>query len=175
MRRLNWYRLANEYDPGLDPDFIGFHCQQSERGPYDDIIYPKEDYATDYFIQILNGLPFNLRDMARNSGLMSMPEKYSDEFDEWVEKVADFLTENGVRWIFVSDTRPLNDYGSYCYYVSMKNEDALMILDDINVNDTASAWVYMVSGEHVGKPRLVLMPDDDGDIEEQASQMYWGS
>jgi len=173
MNNLNWYNFASGYDPALDHDFIGFHCQRTERGPDDDKIIKNDLYAREYFLFIIDALPFEIRDKAIELGLMDKPDEYSDDFNEWTERVVDFLNLSGVRWIFVSDTRPLDGYGNYCYYVSMNSDDALWIFDDPNVNDSAAAYVYMINKV---KPKLIPVNEkyDASYDDSEADGMYWG-
>jgi len=178
MSRLNWYKFSSGYNPGDDPDFIGYHCQNSEpNGAYDGIIVNNEHYARNYFLGILEALPFSLRDQAMESGLLEQPEdSYSKEFEEWTREVAKFLKDNGVRWIFVSDTRPLIEFGQHCFYVSMNANDAIWIFDDPGVNDIAYVYVYMIQGELPAKPKLIPIEEDEDENEQVSKEedfSYW--
>ena len=166
---MNWYKTStNGYDPSEDPNFVGYHCQRNMRSPNDDRIFFTEHYANEFFIQILDMLPFKLRDKALSLGLLNKPEPYSDEFDNWGKSVEEFLNENGVRWIFVSETRPLEDFGEYCYYVSIESNENYLI--DVHVNDSATAYVYFLDGDSKYKPKLFEVPEE---FDEEDDDPYW--
>lgn len=133
-------------DPDL-PEFIGFHCQEHPRGRADDIIGAV--YAADHFIHILEHLPFDMRDQAIEQGLLpdTPPDQYDDEFDAWADEVEDFLYKNGIRWIYVSKTGTLEDYGDYCYYTFLDPDHpgVYYVGDDVGVNDWAEFFVYDVN------------------------------
>lgn len=155
-----WYKFAKPFDPQYveHPDFVGFHCQARPRGgPRDDLIMA--DYAKDYFMTILDGLPNEIRDLAMATGLMEPTEDhYSDEFDQWARDVESFLEEHNIRWIFVSQNRPLENYGDYCYYVLLPDSQILAAIDDPGVNDAANAYVY---DANVAFPQLFEVPEDE--------------
>jgi len=110
----------------------------------------------DYFPEILDSLPFKLRDVAMERGLMESPDRYDDSYAKWHEKVKNFLYKNGIRWIFVSHSKPLTDYGDYCYAVYMDDAAVLAVIPDVGVNDTAEVYVY---NSKEGVPRLVEVAD----------------
>jgi hypothetical protein len=144
------YVAATVEDARSIPDFIGFHCQRGERKDiaYEDTIGMGHDDETgsgsygEYFPEILDSLDFTLRDAAMEQGLMEAPDRYDDAYAEWHEKVKDFLYDNGIRWIFVSENTPLTDYGDYCYAVALSDKAVLHVMEDIGVNDIAQAYVY---------------------------------
>lgn len=144
------YAAATMEDAKDIPDFIGFHCQRGERKDiaYEDTIGMGYNPQTgsgsygEYFREIMDSLPFKLRDIAMEQGLMEGPDTFDDAYAEWHEKVKDFLYDNGIRWIFVSENTPLTDYGDYCYAVSLPDAAVLHVMDDIGVNDVAAAYVY---------------------------------
>ncbi len=144
------YVAATVEDAHDIPDFVGFHCQRGERKDiaYEDTIGMGHDPETgaggygEYLTQILDYLPNELRDVALEKGWMEPPGEYDDGYAEWHEKVKDFLYDNGIRWIFVSETKPLTDYGDYCYAVSLPDKAVLYVKEDVGVDDTAAAYVY---------------------------------
>ncbi len=139
------YKIAQEYNQEIlsHPDFIGFHCQRKPRSNYDDVILNSNLYAEDYYIDILEALPFQLRDKALSKNLLDKPEQYTDNFDKWAEKVHLFLKNNNIRWIFVSSNKPLIEYyGEHAYYVLLKESCVLNIFDDPYVDDIAYAYLY---------------------------------
>jgi len=146
------------------PDFIGFHCQKRPRAGIanEDTIgmgYDPEVGAGsygDYFLEIMDALPFELRDIALEQGLMEGPDRYDEAYAEWHEEVKDFLYENGIRWIFVSHNQPLTDYGDYCYAVALSEDAILHVIPDTGVNDTADAYVY---DSKVATPTVVEVED----------------
>lgn len=156
---MKWYRLAKPFNPDYveHPDFIGFHCQRSPRSEHDDVILA--DYARDYFVHILDALPNDLRDRAMQQGLMEPGDDYySEEFDQWSETVEAFLRDNGIRWIFTSQNRPLEDYGDHCYYVLLPDANIISIIDDPGVNDAANAYVYDAKS---AAPQCFEIPEDE--------------
>lgn len=153
----NWYKVSQDYDDSIlrHHDFVGFHCQKRERDEvYDGIIPFSEEYAEAYYYEILDALPFSIRDKAMHEGLMEdVPEKYSDEFREWASRVHDFLRENNIRWIFVSETKPLSEqYGDYCYYVLLPEDKYFGLITDTGVNDFATVYLYEAD---IGSPTCI--------------------
>ena len=147
---MKWYRTANSYDENIvnHRDFIGFHCQKSPVSEYDGFIMA--DYGREYFMEILDGLPFNMRDKAMEMGLMNgHDDYYSEEFDQWTSDVEYFLKENNVRWIFTSENRQLDNYGDYCYYILMPESNIIATIADPNVNDFANAYVYISPPQYI--------------------------
>lgn len=145
--KMNWYKIASNFNQKIlmHPDFIGFHCQKRARSKYDDIIINDENYAENYYTRILEALPNNLRDQAKNENLLryEQPDKYSEEFDEWKNNTYQFLKDHNIRWLFVSGKKPLTEqYGTYCYYVMLPKSSIMEIFDDPWVNDIAWAYVY---------------------------------
>ncbi len=144
------YTAVTVEDASAIPDFIGFHCQRGERASieHEDTIGLGRDDETgsgsygEYFREIMDALPFELRDVAMERGLMEAPDRYGDGYASWHEEAKDFLYENGIRWIFVSETRPLTDYGDYCYAVSLPDAAVLHVIDDVGVDDTAAVYIY---------------------------------
>lgn len=126
------------------PDFIGFHCQTSERGKFDDdIIGGRDRDYGDYLPQIIDSLHNDLLIEADELGLRWAPEdQYSEEYEEWYDAAMDFLYEKGIRWVFVSQTAFLENYGDYCYALTLPDDAVLDIIPDPWVNDDADAYVY---------------------------------
>lgn len=161
------YVAATVEDAKDIPDFIGFHCQARERREiaYEDTIGMGHDPETgaggygEYLPQILDALPNDLRDVALEKGWMEGPDQYDDGYAEWHEVVKDFLYDNGIRWIFVSDNEPLTDYGDWCYAVSLPEAAVLDIIPDPGVNDTADVYIY---DSKVAIPQVSEI-DDGGD------------
>ena len=157
------YRLAKQYNKEImnRSDFAGFHCQKHPRSEYDDIILNSNNYAEKYYRLILDALPYSLRDKAYDMGLFQEYDEYSDEFDEWVENVYNFLRGNNIRWIFLSNSKPLSEhYGDYRYYVLMPREKVLEVFDDPDVNDMA--WAYLYDANQ-GQPECIeLDPEEEG-------------
>jgi len=149
---MNWYKKAQIYNQEImnHPNFIGFHCQRLPRNPkYNDYIndnYPYGNkYAEEFYIEILDALPFNLRDKAIQEGLLTehLETPPVEKIYEWSQKVEDFLKIANIRWIFVSQNKPLKEqYGNYCYYVLLPKNAILHIFDDTFVNDMAWAYLY---------------------------------
>lgn len=130
----NWLKKAD--DPA---EFIGYHCQSSPRNPqYDDKFNPA--YAERFFSQILDALPYDIRDDAL--ALLEKRPEYIVEDEDWGEEVADFLNEKNIRWIFVSENKPLPDYGEHCYKVYMPDNIVLEYMPDVEVNYSAYAVLY---------------------------------
>jgi hypothetical protein len=176
VSQCNWYRQARGYDPATDRDFIGYHCQSSPPNPERDGIISRE-YAQEYFAEILDSLPFSLKDEAGRLGLLDTPEnQYDDNYESWAEKTESFFSNNGVRWIFVSDNKALASFGNFCFYVSMGANDFLWSIEDVNVNDYASAYIYMITGPTAARPKLFPIPEDrdDPELDKEADTMYWG-
>ena len=163
---MNWYKKSSHQDIVNQTDFIGYHCQQS--GFFDGEIINDNNYPEDYYNLILDALPYELRDKAFNEGLLDgRPEdQYTDEFALWSEKVHDFLWDNGIRWIFVSQNVPLGGdtrrmgavYGDHCYYVLLPDNAVLWIIDDIGVNDVAFAYLY---DSKIANPQMVSIPEEN--------------
>jgi len=154
-----------------DPDFVGFHCQQNERSKYDDFIgaqYGGVEGGQNYLIHILDGLYDDMRDEATELGLMDTPDNpYDDDYEEWANKVEDFLASKNIKWIFVSETKPLSSsgetyggYGDNCYYVMLPQDLIITEFHDVGVNDAAMAYVY---DANKGQPKLI-------EVEEQESE-----
>ncbi|MFA7219240.1 MAG: hypothetical protein WC119_01890 [Synergistaceae bacterium] len=157
------YRIAGIYNDRVrnHGDYIGLHCQSRPRSEYDDIIINDNNYAEDYYLHILDALPFAMRDKASRLGLMQKPYKYTDEFDKWSEKVHEFLSENNIRWIFVSRDKALSDqYGDYRYHVLLPASCVLHIFDDPNVNDMA--WAYLYNANECVPICIQLDDEEDG-------------
>lgn len=149
------------------PDFVGFHCQKSPRNKYDDFIGAQYGGGIDqfgiaggtenYLIHILDSLYDEYRYEAIELGLMDVPEdSYSDEYREWANKVEDFLAEKNIKWLFVSETKTLSDYGGYCYYVLLPDDIVLETFHDLGVNDIAMAYVY---DANKGQPTCIEIED----------------
>jgi len=158
------YRIAKPYNQEMinHHDFIGFHCQKSPRSEYDDVILNDNHYAENFYVSILDALPNDLRMKSMDMGLMNQPEdQYSEEFDEWADRVYNFLEEHNIRWIYVSQNKPLSEqYGDYRYYVLLPDSCVLHIFDDPNVGDVADAYLYegVNNDLHIGRngiPRIL--------------------
>jgi hypothetical protein len=158
-------RVEAQYDPKYTdhPDFVGFHCQERERNKYDDFIgaqYGGVEGGQNYLIHILDALYNEDRFEAMELGLMDTPDNpYDEDYEAWAKKVEDFLASKNVKWIFVSETRPLSSsgetyggYGDHCYYVLMPQDIILTEFHDIGVNDLAMAYVY---DANKGQPELI--------------------
>lgn len=156
------YTAATVEDLKKRGDFIGYHCQ---RGPRRDI--SSEDtigmgYDPDigsgsygeYFTEIMDMLPFELRDNAMEQGLTEAPDRYDDDYSEWHDTVKDFLYTHGIRWIFVSHNKPLTDYGDYCYAVALDPDAVLHVIPDVGVEDSAEVYIY---DSKVATPVTVLL------------------
>ena len=164
---MSWYKQAKVWNQEIirNPNFIGFHCQQSSRNPdLDDYIKKENNYAEDFYMEILDALPFQLRDIATEKGLLThydIAEARTYKFYEWVQDVSEFLSINDIRWIFVSQNKPLEDhYGPYRYYVLLPEDAILHIFDDPWVDDIAWAYLY---NANVASPNCIeLNPEEDG-------------
>ena len=157
------YRISKQYNQEImkRPDYIGFHCQSRPRSKYDDIIKNDNNYADNYYLHILDILPFELQDQAQMLGLTERPEKYTEEFDDWAEAVHSFLQDHNIRWIFVSHNKPLSEhYGDYRYYVMLPSTCVLHIFDDPGVNDMA--WAYVYDGNKCSPQCIALDDEEDG-------------
>jgi hypothetical protein len=156
------YRKASLESMKDLPDFIGFHCQVRPRRDISNEDTIGLGYNADiaaggygeYFAEILDSLPFELRDSAMDLGLLGdeVPSSYDDGYKEWHDNVREFLYDNGIRWIFVSENKPLTDYGDYCYAVMLDDAAVLTVIPDVGVNDAAAAYVYNSS---VAIPKVV--------------------
>jgi len=158
MAELN-FKLWENADPRNHKDFVGYHC--SERSSPNGRIVPS--YGKQYFYEILDGLPGTLRDRALDMGLMNQPDdEYSNEFEIWAKEVADFLWENGIRWLFVSHDKPYTtdrymgaSYGNNCFYVLFPESNQINAIRDAHEID-ATAYVYHVSRP----PQLIPITDE---------------
>jgi len=160
---MKMYRLTKQYNSEINrhSDYIGFHCQKRPRSQYDDIIVNESYYAENAYIHILDSLPFDVKNKASNMGLFEMPEKQTEEFDEWANKVYEFLTDYNIRWIYVSHNKPLSDhYGDYRYYVLLPESCILDIFDDPHVNDLA--WAYLYDANKCSPTCIELTEEEDG-------------
>jgi hypothetical protein len=147
---MNWYKSAqNNQEIMKNPIFKGFHCQRWESNNADRILL--KDYEESYYIDIIDSIPFDLHDKMRQSGISIYPpteDRYSEEYDTWIEQSEDFLYENGIRWIFVSHDKLFNNtrsmgasYGDNCYYILMPDNIILYELTDPH-EENASAIIY---------------------------------
>jgi len=158
------FRLwLEQNDPMESPDFRGFHCSKYEK--------PDGRIVASYFTQsqwgnwILEHIPYNLTDKLYDLGIQEPPnnDKYSGEYEEWAEKMEEFLWDNGIRWVFVSKSEPFGSdrwgmggsYGSNCFFVIMPEQD--MLGWDIDIQET-HAEVIMYRADK--PPQFIPIPDD---------------
>lgn len=141
-------------------EFIGFHRQKHKRpSEIDDIFFVGGNgsnyYGKMHFREILDSLYNKDRDEAMKMGFLDFDwsNQYSDEYEEMEETVADWLTNKGYRWMFVTENRPhdITGYGDYIYKVYFRRQDVLHIIDDpYGASDIAYAYVY-----HINNPPKV--------------------
>ena len=162
------YKIAKEeYRPEIvnNEDFIGFHCQQDAISPSDGIIQMDDTHGYYYYLTILYSLPPKIKEKASEKGLLNKPPRETDKFDEWVEDVAFFLSEQGVRWIFVNKDKPLSEdfsqgegegEGEYThqYYVLLPKLNRIGQIDVSAISDEETAYVYNISS---GQPQCIEM------------------
>ncbi len=163
--RGRMYQAATLKEIADKDDFIGFHCQSRPRADIDreDTIgstYGQGAYQYgSYMPEILDSLPFDLRDMVLEKGWMdSHPGEHDDGYEEWLDAVYEFLDEHGIKWIFVSENRPLTDYGDYCYGVLLPDNAVLTVIPDIGVDDAANAYVY---NSKISIPSVVEVDEEE--------------
>ncbi len=165
------YVLAKNNTIPDEGDFIGYHCQKRQRPVQTDI--KTEDkiglgYTSGmgagygmYFGEILDAIPYELRMKAMEKGLMDRPEnEYDDDFDEWYDKVEDFLENNNIRWIFVSSTKSLIQYGEWCYKMYLEDKARLLTIEDIQAEDAAAVYIYDGSK---GSPIAIEVEEEEED------------
>jgi len=159
------YHAATLADIQDRDDFIGLHCQARPRASIDqeDTIgsgqgQGKYGYGS-YVPEILDSLSFDLRDIALEKGWMENPPgEYDDGYEDWLDEVYDFLDDHGIKWIFVSENKPLTDYGDYCYGILLPDKAVLTVIPDIGVDDAANAYVY---NANVAIPSVVEIDEEE--------------
>lgn len=144
------------------PDFRGFHCSRLDNPQG----YIEIEYADTWFPTIIEHLPYDLRVKLSGIGidLYDIPDKYSEEFEEWASDIERFLEDNGIRWLFVSHKQPFGHhrqglgakYGSNCFYVLIPGKNLLMYENDPAELD-ASAIMFHVSNP----PKLIPLQEAD--------------
>jgi len=155
-------RVARRFLAGAvdEDDFVGFHCKQREhRGKFDG--YIGKEYGSTWLPQVVQNLPFKMQDeLAEITGLdkWDIPGEYDEGFDEWAEEVEDFLYRKGIHWIFVSENRPLTNFGRWCYRVYLDESRTIAAIPDHGVGDSATVYLY-----DSRKMRPVLVEHDDDD------------
>lgn len=121
--------------------YVGVHCS-----PYgishDDFCGPITDEYHHAFEQVLKAVQRDypeakalLKKVASVDGL-----SLTDDTVDLVFEIAEFLADNHLEWIFVSDS-PLTKYGSNCYRVYFKDLKRVYILPD-EMTDGARIYVY---------------------------------
>lgn len=159
--------MSKAYDPLFDPNFVGYNCRDPESSGDFGIIDNVGNYAEEYFLSILENLPENLKEKIIKLDLMNVPKITDEKFNEWANKTCDFFKKNGIRWIFVREEIPQNDFESQFYYVSVPEEKILCSFDYLFDDEGMSIIVYSIKGSDKFRPKMYPVPDDfTDDVEE---------
>ncbi len=171
--------MSRNYNPIYDPNFVGYYCaayNEEEAG----IIKNTEENADNHFLDILNALPIEVKAKAKERGLLDRPKRHGKSFDEWSSRVYKFFKEEWIRWIPVSEKEPDEDKlnEEICFYVSIPEEEAIIIFDGSGSEINSSIIVFMSKGPYKSKPKLIPIPeemdgylgDDDDDDDEDENE-----
>jgi len=181
--------MSKSYDPLFDPNFVGYNCREEDS---DDVgvIENIGDYAEEYYQTIIESLPDYLKVKANEKGLLAFPDKSDEKFGKWAKKTCSFFKACGVKWIFVREDIPPNDFESQFFYVSIPEEKILCSFDYVFDDDEIRIIVYVTKGPDKIKPRLIIVPeefpedlednfkdnledDEEADEEPNYGESYW--
>lgn len=158
--------MSKEYDPILDPDFVGYNCKDPEESENFGIIENVADYAEEYFPLILDSLPSQLKEKATELGLLKIPKVSEKSFKKWGDDVCLFFKKVGIKWIFVREELPQDDFGSQFYYVSFP-EEKMICSFYLPSDEDIRGIVYLTKGHEKCKPKMIPMPDEfEDDLDE---------
>jgi len=159
--------MPKSYNPIYDPNFVGYYCaayNEEEAG----IIKNTEENADNRFLDILNALPLEIKKKAEKKGLLKKPKRHGKSFDEWSSKVYKFFKDEWIRWIPVNEKEPDEDKLSeeICFYVSIPEEEAIIIFDGSGTESDSSIIVFISKGTYKSRPKLIPIPEEVDDIME---------
>ena len=145
LERWNQYLFEQNID---EESYIGFHCQKYQhKGDYQGSI--NREYGETWMPQIVDALNFDIQDELMDilkdkfdRDIRDFPSKWDDDFEDWSEEVEYFLEDKGIHWIFVSEERPLENFGTFCYKVYLPEREVMTVLPDFGVEGTASVYIY---------------------------------
>jgi hypothetical protein len=138
-------------------EFVGYHAQRKPRSVEDDKFI--EGYGKDYLSSVLEALPSKDRSIAQNRGWLSYDwsNPYAEGYEKKEEIVVDWLNKKGYRWIFVSESRLLGDYGNFFYKIYFNLENIIDTIPDINVDDAATIYLYKLPT----RPKAIRVKKED--------------
>jgi hypothetical protein len=136
------------------PDFVGYHCRKAEWNEYGGIIHANPHYIKEWYWEIIESMPFDIRDKLLEQNMNEFERSGYDDIDEWGQEIEHFLYENGIRWIFVKDQEPEYDYGAWCYHVLMPESNRLAYLND-PYETNSSVIIYQAKNP----PNMIEVPD----------------
>lgn len=162
--------MSKSYDPLFDPDFVGYNCRDPELEGDFGIIENISDYAEEYYPSIIESLPDAIKEKATRANLCVTPKKADESFKQWSSQACEFFKKNGIRWIFVREEVPENDFDSQFYYVSFPEEKILCSFDYLFDDEEIRIIVYATKGDEKCRPKMIAVPDDfSDDIEDEES------
>jgi len=159
--------MSKNYNPIYDPNFVGYYCtayNEDEAG----IIKNTEENSDNHFLDILKALPPEIRRKAEENGLLKKPKRHGKGFDDWSSRVYRFFKEEWIRWIPVSEKEPDEDRLSeeICFYVSIPEEEAIIIFDGSGSEAESSIIVFMSKGPYKSRPKLIPIPEEMDEYED---------